>query len=132
MKRTFLLAAIAALVALSTTAARAEAVGVTAGSVNLRAGPGSSHVVVAVVPTNQQVVIIGCLSTAAWCDVAWANYRGWMSANYIYARTAAGQTVVVTNVYRQLPVVSPWVDARRDARVQYRVNRRWDRWLGED
>jgi uncharacterized protein YraI len=132
MKRTALFAAIAALVALSTPGARAEAVGVTAGSVNLRAGPGSSHVVVAVVPTNQQVVIIGCLTTSAWCDVAWDNYRGWMSANYIYAHTSTGQTVVVTNVHRQLPVVSPWVDARRDARVQNRVNRRWDRWLGVD
>jgi uncharacterized protein YraI len=132
MKRTRLVAAFAALLALGTTAARAEAVGVTAGSVNLRAGPGTQHVVVAVVPANQQVVITGCLSTSAWCDVTWANYRGWMSANYIYARTAAGQTVVVTNVYRQYPVVAPWVDARRDARVQYRVNRRWDRWLGAD
>jgi len=132
MKRTFLFAALLAAFGLMSTGARAEAVGVTSGSVNLRAGPGAEHVVVAVVPANQQVTIIGCLSTAAWCDVAWANYRGWMSANYIYAHTSTGQTVVVTNVYRQYPVVSPWVDARRDARVQYRVNRRWDRWLGED
>jgi uncharacterized protein YraI len=132
MKRTFLFAAFAAALALMSTAARAEAVGVTSGSVNLRAGPGTQHVVVVVVPANQQVVITGCLSTAAWCDVTWAHYRGWMSANYIYAHTASGQTVVVTNVYRQYPVVAPWVDARRDARVQYRVNRRWDRWLGED
>ena len=93
MKRTFLLAAIAALVALSTTAARAEAVGVTAGSVNLRAGPGSSHVVVAVVPTNQQVVIIGCLSTAA---SSWAPRA---------ARRRAGrlvETMPVPSIFRPL------------------------------
>ena len=132
MKRLLLFAATAAAIALIATGARAEAVGVTAGSVNLRAGPGTSHVVVAVVPANQRVLITGCLATSAWCDVTWANARGWMNANYIYASTSWGQTVVVTNVYRQYPVVAPWVDARRDARVQYRVNRRWDLWLDED
>ena len=76
------------------------------------------------------VTVVGCLAGSTWCDVSWANYRRWMSANFIYTQIA-GQPVVVTQVYRRMPVISSWADARRDARVQYRVNRRWDRWLGE-
>lgn len=130
MKNKLLIAAFAAALASTTTGANAAAVGVTSGSVNLRSGPGTQYAVVAVVPSSQTVAVVGCLAASAWCDVTWANHRGWMSANFIYAQVG-GQSVVVTNVYRQMPVVSPWVDARRDARVQYRVNRRWDRWLGE-
>lgn len=130
MKQMLSIAAFLAALALATTGASAAAVGVTSGSVNLRSGPGAQYAVVAVVPPSQTVTVIGCVAGSSWCDVTWASYRGWMSANYIYAQVG-GQTVVVTSVYRQMPVVSPWVDARRDARVQYRVNRRWDRWLGE-
>ena len=130
MKRTFLLATVVAVLSLSTASANAAALGVTANAVNLRAGPGTQHVVVVVVPPGQSIVVAGCLANSAWCDVSWASYRGWMNANYIHAQVG-GQTVVVTDVHRRVPVVAPWVDARRDARVQYRVNRRWDRWLGQ-
>lgn len=130
MKRTLLIAAFAAALASIATAASAAAVGVTSGSVNLRSGPGSQYEVVAVVPQNQTVTVVGCLAGSTWCDIAWANYRGWMSANFIYTQVG-GQPVVVTQVYRRMPVISSWAEARRDARVQYRVNRRWDRWLGE-
>lgn len=114
------------------TAASTAHPGVTTSSVNMRMGPGTQHPVIVAIPGNQPVTIIGCVSGAAWCDVVWANHRGWVSASYIYYYTTPATPVPVTTVYQRLPVVSPWAEARRDARVQYRVNRRWDRWLGNN
>ena len=119
--------------------------GVTTGTINLRAGPGTQHPIVTVIPVSQPISIIGCLPHSSWCDVAWAGYRGWVSARYI-SYTATGHPVPVTSVYHLVPeatvyihshsaVVPPRAAARRDARIEYRVHRRidrrWDRWTGD-
>lgn len=123
--------ALAALV-ISGTSALAHP-GVTTGAVNMRIGPGTQHPVIVAVPVSQPITIVGCLSGAAWCDVVWAGHRGWISAGYIYY-TVPRYSAPITTVYHSVPTVSPWVEARRDARVQYRVHRRmdrrWDRWTG--
>lgn len=106
--------------------------GVTTASVNMRMGPGTQHVVVVAIPQSQPVTIVGCIPGAGWCDVVWASYRGWVSAGYIRYYTTPTTSVPVTTVYQRVPVAKPWADARRDARVQYRVERRWDRWLGKE
>ncbi|WP_051402436.1 SH3 domain-containing protein [Lutibaculum baratangense] len=107
--------------------------GVTTGTVNMRIGPGTQHPVVIAIPVSQPVTIVGCLSGSAWCDVVWAGHRGWVSASYIHY-AAPGYSVPIATVYHRVPTVSPWVEARRDARVQYRVHRRmdrrWERWTG--
>lgn len=126
-----LAATFAALVSASASALAHP--GVTTGTVNMRIGPGTGHSVIVAVPASQPITIVGCLSGAAWCDVVWAGHRGWVSAGYIYY-TAPGYSAPITTVYHRVPTVSPWVEARRDARVQYRVHRRmdrrWDRWTG--
>lgn len=106
--------------------------GATTTSVNMRMGPGTQHPVIVAIPGSQPITIVGCVSGALWCDVVWANYRGWVSAGYIYYYTTPTTPVPVTTVYQRLPVATPWADARRDARVQYRVEQRWDRWLGNE
>ena len=130
LKLTF--AAAFAALAMSGTAALAHP-GMTTGTVNMRIGPGTQHPIIVAVPVSQPITIVGCLSGSAWCDVVWAGHRGWVSASYIYY-TAPGYSVPIATVYHRVPTVSPWVEARRDARVQYRVHRRmdrrWDRWTG--
>lgn len=126
--KTFFLSAVATAL-LSAAPAWANP-GVTAANVNMRVGPGTQHAVIVAIPANQSVTIVGCLAGVAWCDVVWANYRGWVSGRYINYYASPSLPVPVSTVHPRLPTVSPWVDARRDARVEYRVHRRWDRWLG--
>lgn len=126
--KTIPLSAAAALL-LSNAVASANP-GVTSAAVNMRMGPGTQHAVILAIPPSQPVTIVGCLPAVTWCDVIWANYRGWVSGSYIHYYATPSSPVPVT-VHHPLPTVSPWVDARRDARVEYRVHRRWDRWLGE-
>ncbi|WP_338721910.1 SH3 domain-containing protein [Devosia sp. XK-2] len=128
MKAKQLLLAVAAL-AISATTAMANP-GATTAAVNMRSGPGTQYQVIVAIPASQPVTIIGCISGSPWCDIVWADRRGWVSANYIYYYTTPATPVPVTTVYQRLPAAAPWVDARRDARVEYRVQRRWDRWLG--
>lgn len=52
-------------------------------NVNLRAGPSTSYPTVTVVPAGASVVNNGCLADYSWCDVSYANYRGWLAARYI-------------------------------------------------
>lgn len=132
MNLKLLLATAFVALGLSSTAALAHPA-VTTATVNMRIGPGTQHPVMVAVPISQPIVIMGCLPSAAWCDVVWAGYRGWVYASYIHY-AAPGYFVPIATVHHRLPTVSPWVHARRDARVQYRVHRRmdrrWDRWAG--
>lgn len=129
MKRIIAVAGVLLTAALWSNDASASP-GLTAASVNMRVGPGTGHPVIIAIPPSQPLTIVGCLPGSGWCDVQWGNYRGWISASYvIYA--APGYSVPVTTVYHRVPAARPWAEARRDARVEYRVHRRWDRWLGD-
>lgn len=127
--KTIVLAALA-IALLSSTPALASP-GMTTTAVNMRIGPGTQHAVITAIPPSQPVTIVGCLPGVTWCDVVWANYRGWVSGSYIHYYAAPSFPVPIATVHQRVPTISPWVDARRDARVEYRVHRRWDRWLGE-
>lgn len=125
------LALATAVACLATLTPAAAANGVTTSTVNMRIGPGTSYPIIVAIPAAQPVTIVGCVNGYAWCDVVWADRRGWVAAAYLYdAVTAVRITTVAAG--GGVPVVSPWVDARRDARVGYRVerrmDRRWDRW----
>jgi uncharacterized protein YraI len=54
-------------------------------TVNERAGPGTDYPVVTVIPVGSAVTIFGCLSDIAWCDVAYAETRGWVQGDYLQA-----------------------------------------------
>lgn len=88
------LAAVAGLAAVAPVgAARAEAVAVATGNVNLRAGPSTGYPVITVVPVGARITTHGCLAGYSWCDVNFGAYRGWVAASYIQV------------VYNQAPVV---------------------------
>lgn len=82
------------------SAASAATVSVATANVNLRAGPSTSYPVVTVVPAGSRVVTHGCVSGYTWCDIAFGNFRGWLSAKYIQL-VYNGAPVVLT------PAVAP-------------------------
>lgn len=131
--RLITLALAAAVACLATLSPAAAANGVTTSDVNMRIGPGTDYPVIVAIPAAQPVTIVGCVSGYAWCDVVWADRRGWVAAAYLYDAVTAVRITAVS--VGRIPVVSPWVDARRDARIGYRVERRmerrWDRWTGD-
>lgn len=83
-----------AVLAAGITAASAASVAVSTANVNLRAGPATSYPVVTVVPQGARIVTHGCVADYAWCDVAFGNHRGWVSANYIQVIYNGGPVVL--------------------------------------
>ncbi|WP_308219921.1 SH3 domain-containing protein [Roseomonas populi] len=76
-----LIPAAALLLGLANPASAAP--GFATGSVNLRAGPGTSYPKVVVVPAGAGVEIFGCLAGYSWCDVGFGGVRGWVSSSYL-------------------------------------------------
>ena len=85
-----------ALLTAWTTAASASTVAVSTANVNLRAGPATSYPVVTVVPQGTRIVTHGCAADYRWCDVAFGQYRGWVSASYIQV-VYNGETVILSS-----------------------------------
>ncbi|MEO0544036.1 MAG: SH3 domain-containing protein [Pseudomonadota bacterium] len=97
LKRLFI---VASLLIVGISAASAAAVAVSTANVNLRAGPSTAYPVVITIPAGSNIVTHGCVSGYSWCDVAFGQYRGWVSSSYIQV-SHNGSTVVLT------PVVAP-------------------------
>ena len=59
----------------------------TSRTVYLRAGPDNSYPLVAQLAPGTPVFVQGCVEDWSWCDVEYANFRGWTWApylNYVY------------------------------------------------
>lgn len=56
---------------------------VATADVNMRAGPGTGYPVVVTLPAGARAEAFGCVDGRAWCDVAWAGYRGWVASSYL-------------------------------------------------
>jgi uncharacterized protein YraI len=83
MGRSRLFLAAVAVALLSLPAAALADAGYTTSDVHLRAGPGTGYPVVTTIPDNRRVNIHGCLGDYNWCDVSWADTRGWVAADYL-------------------------------------------------
>lgn len=68
---------------LLTPTAALAAPGIVTESVGLRAGPGTGFPMVDRIPGGAHVNIHGCLRGDIWCDVSWADDRGWVSSQYL-------------------------------------------------
>ncbi|MCC7274561.1 MAG: SH3 domain-containing protein [Alphaproteobacteria bacterium] len=76
-------------------AAHAQAAqGIVVGNVNLWSGPGSDYPRVSALPAGVAVTVAGCVDGWSWCDVAYADARGWVP----------GEAITVEREGRQLPV----------------------------
>lgn len=115
-----LLAATAAICLAS--AALAEG-GLATSDLNLRAGPGTAHAVLATIPRGGEVEIIGCLRSLDWCEVRWRGARGWASAGHLAVPRPAGTLLVPKDrASRALPTVE--YDARNGRRGDHREGKR--------
>ncbi|MGH8712410.1 MAG: SH3 domain-containing protein, partial [Casimicrobiaceae bacterium] len=47
---------------------------------NVRAGPDRSYPVVATLPPGAGLQVMGCIEDYSWCDVVFADNRGWIYA----------------------------------------------------
>ena len=101
MRPASLIAVSALLVALAAAPQPAAAQSIAysvPGSTNVRAGPGTQFPVVARVRGGVRIVVFGCLTDRAWCDVQVYRTRGWMSSRrleFVYA----GSRVLVPDYY---------------------------------
>ena len=50
---------------------------------NLRAGPDTDFPAIVVIPQDEYVTVYACIEDLSWCDVSYAEYRGWVAADYI-------------------------------------------------
>ena len=82
MKITALIAAVAAFATLGVAAAQAEP-GYSTANVNMRTGPDIEYPSVGVIPEGEPLYVEGCLQDESWCDVRWADNRGWVYSEYI-------------------------------------------------
>jgi uncharacterized protein YraI len=77
-----LITAIAAIATLGVAGAQAEPSYSTA-NVNMRTGPDTEFPSVGVIPEGEPLYVEGCLQDESWCDVRWADNRGWVYSEYI-------------------------------------------------
>ncbi|WP_174801786.1 SH3 domain-containing protein [Martelella limonii] len=76
-------AGIALVAALMSVQAHAANSAFATSNVNLRAGPSTSYPSITLVPAGASLVNNGCLADYSWCDVSYANYRGWLASQYM-------------------------------------------------
>lgn len=79
--RTFLIAGAAAAALSVPTGAAAQSMSTVISDLNLRAGPGSGHARIVVMPAGVPVSLHHC--SGGWCQVTYAGYTGWASQRYL-------------------------------------------------
>ncbi len=85
-------------------------------NVNMRSGPSTRYPAVIVIPSGSRVNVQGCLSSANWCDVAYAGYRGWVSGSYLQTSYSQRRVRVAPQYYRPLGIPT----------VSFSIGRYWD------
>lgn len=71
------------------TSAFAETAATAWTDLNLRAGPNVTYPIIAVIGANQEVSVDGCLEVSNWCRVAYGEFNGWASGEYLTATVQA-------------------------------------------
>lgn len=115
MKSLWFIAALAATTGGLPAIAEAATAFATA-NVNMRSGPSTRYPAVVVIPAGARVDIRGCLSSANWCDVAAAGYRGWVSGSYLQTTYSQRRVYVDPQYYRPLGIPT----------VTFSIGRYWD------
>lgn len=130
-----LAAACAALIALPAAAWGQD--GEVTTDVHMRAGPGTDYPVVTTIPGGRDVDVYGCVSSHDWCDVGWANRRGWVFSDYI-EYDYDDRLVPLPDYYGRigLPTLSfsfgSYADQHYRGEPWYNDRDRWDHRRGHD
>jgi uncharacterized protein YraI len=77
------------LLAMSAPAAAQNAV--TTRPASVYAGPDDRYPMVAELDADAPVQVMGCLDDWSWCDVAFADNRGWVYAPYVFDLLVSGR-----------------------------------------
>ena len=72
-----------------TSAAYAQTTATAWTELNLRAGPGATYDIIAVIPSAQSVTVEGCLEESNWCRVSYGENNGWAAGDYLTATVDA-------------------------------------------
>ena len=96
------------LVAFSAAAASLQAqTAFTSRQANLRAGPDRTYPLVALLPTDTEVSVAGCVQGWSWCDVIAGPDRGWVYAgNLVYPYQDRRVTILSSGGWVGLPIVT--------------------------
>ena len=130
MKKMWSIAALAASAGALPAVAEAATAFSTA-NVNMRSGPSPRYPAVIVVPAGTRVNIQGCMSSAYWCDVSFAGYRGWVSGSYLQTTYSQRRVAVGPQYYRPLGIptvtfsIGRYWDDHYRGRAFYRERERW-------
>ncbi|PLK69795.1 SH3 domain-containing protein [Rhizobium sp. TH135] len=130
MKKMWIIAALAASAGALPAVAEAATAFSTA-NVNMRSGPSTRYPAVIVVPAGTRVNIQGCMSSANWCDVSFAGYRGWVSGSYLQTTYSQRRVAVGPRYYRPLGIptvtfsIGRYWDDHYRGRAFYRDRDRW-------
>jgi uncharacterized protein YraI len=88
---------------------------------DIYAGPSSDYPQIASLPPNTEVGVAGCLSDWSWCDVTFANDRGWVWAGDLGYPYQNGRVAIIEYGPRlRLPVVTFSINAYWDAHYRSR------------
>ncbi|MGU7781002.1 SH3 domain-containing protein [Burkholderia sp. PU8-34] len=86
--------------------ADAQTAAYTNAPANLRAGPAEDYPLVAELPEDTMVSVIGCISDYTWCDVALPGLRGWIYAGLLdYPYQGGYEPLLDYGAYFGFPVV---------------------------
>jgi uncharacterized protein YraI len=104
----------------------------TTRTVNVRAGPDNAYPIVAQVGGGAPMQVMGCLADWSWCDVLYANLRGWVYGPYLTYAYRGGSVPLYTYAPSLgIPIVTFAVGPYWD---RYYYGRPWygrrDYWMG--
>lgn len=118
--RNYLIAGAAAAGLALPTVAAAQTLAQVTTDLNLRAGPGTNHAAIGVMPRGAQVQIHQC--PGSWCQVSYGGTTGWASQRYLSTGFAAQPR---TRTYAVAP--QPRVTFGFDVGPRYRYGSRYHR-----
>ena len=99
---------------------------------DIYAGPDSEYPVIAQLPPNTEVGVAGCLSDWSWCDVTFANARGWVYAGDLgYPYEGRRVAIIEFGPRLHIPAVTFSLVSYWDAHYRSRpFFRERDQWAG--
>jgi uncharacterized protein YraI len=104
----------------------------TTRTVNVRAGPDNAYPIVAQVGAGAPMRVMGCLDDWSWCDVLYADLRGWVYGPYLAYAYQGGSVPLYTYAPSLgIPIVTFSIGPYWD---RYYYGRPWygrrDYWIG--